>query len=315
MDFKLKKSKFRKLSEIYNFFKELFQLNGNFFMPASLTFYLIISFIPLISIVFMILSFYSNNYTDAIISLLNSLEILPEDMVESFVSYVKTINMTDYITLIISIIASIYVASRGVECFARFSNTFYGISDKEISFLKRKSRSILITFVFIILTSLSLIVYAVFSTVVEQRLNIMLSAFFKYLIIGLIIFILILFLFKVAPKKKEAVKNIIPGAIICTISLIICVLVYSAYLKYSFSRMSSIYGPLTSVIILLLLVFVVAYIFFISFYFNILLSERRKKKIKSKEPVYDIKHERVIFIDNKTIKVNNINTSINKSEK
>lgn len=313
-----KNSKFKffktKTKQAYEFLKRLFRLNGNFFMPASLTFYFLISFIPLVSIVFMVLSFYSKNSTETVISIINSFTILPEETVESFVSYIKGIDTSDYITLIVSIIASIYVASRGIECFSRFSNTFYGIPDDEVGFFKRKFRSITITFILIILLSACVFIYALFSTVVDKYINYGLSVFLKYLSIAVVLFITILFIFRMAPSKKEKVITVLPGAIICVFSLIICVLVYSIYLNFSLNRMSSIYGPLTSVIILLLMVFVISYIVFASFYLNILLKERNDKKNKIVAPIYDSKHEKVVFIDNKQLKINSINTQINTEQ-
>lgn len=305
-----KKTKLKVSPKINNgflFLKKLFQLNGYFFMPSSLAFYLIISVIPLISIVAMILSFYSQNSYETMISLIQSLNVFPKDMAEKIVNYFQGIQVSDYVTLIISIIASIYVASRGIECFSRFSNRFYGIDDLDLKFIKRKARSILLTFALILMLSIIVVNFALLSVPFNNVLSEPIRFLLKYLSMVVVLFLSITFIFKVAPQKKEKLKHVLPGSALCTVAISLCLFLYSIYLKYASNRMSSIYGPLTSIIILLLIAFLVSYITFISFYFNILLGELRKDKKIEQEKLLNTK-EKIVFIDKKQLHIDGIKT-------
>jgi len=305
-----KKAKLKVPPKVKNgflFLKKLFQLNGYFFMPSSLAFYLIISIIPLISIVAMILSFYSKNSYEAMLSLIQSLNLFPKDMAEKVVIYFQGIQVSDYITLIISIIASIYVASRGIECFSRFSNRFYGINDLDIKFVKRKARSILLTFALILMLSIVVVNFALLSVPFDNVLSEPVRVLLKYLLMAVVLFLSITFIFKVAPQKKEKLKHVLPGSALCTVAISICLFLYSIYLNFSATRMSSIYGPLTSIIILLLIAFLVSYITFMSFYFNILLGELRKDKKVEQENLLNTK-EKIVFIDKKQLHIDGIKT-------
>lgn len=307
-----KVKQFFKRNKIISFVIELFKLDGNSYMPSSLSFYLILSLVPLISIIFMILSFYSKNSVDMVIDFLSELQLFNDDTVKELVHYFSNIKVSDYITLVISIIASIYVASRGIECFSRFSDRFYGRETLDKHFFKRKIRSIFITLVMIIGVSASVIIMAGFETMTKSFLSKEVSTWLKYPLILVVLNIFILFLFKLSPTQKVSFKEILPGSYICSILLTVGLLGYGLYLRYNVNHLQSIYGPLTSIILLLLLAYAMSYIVFITFYSNILIKKYRDsindekfitlnnsgQKI-GKSPVF-ISHEEVLKQKNKS---------------
>lgn len=267
------------LSRAVSFLRTLFKLNGNFFMPPSLAFYLIISCIPMISIVFMILSFYSQNSVDAVFDFILNLNIFSdEETINTIVEYLKNIKVSDYVALISSVVASLYVASRGIECFSRFSDHFYNKDYLDRKFLVRKARSIGITLIFIIGLSGIIIVFAGFDAFTKNFLSRTASMWLKYLTILVLLFAVILALYKLAPTVKTKTRDILPGAYLCSIAITITVMVYGAYLSFSGAKMTELYGPLTQIIILLLLAYFISYIIFVCFYLNILLAERKSLK-------------------------------------
>lgn len=267
------------LNRAFTFLRTLFKINGNFFMPSSLAFYLIISCIPMISIIFMVLSFYSQNSVDVVFDFLQNLNIFSnEETINTILEYLKHIKVTDYVALISSVVASIYVASRGIECFSRFSDHFYNKTYLDQKFLVRKARSIGITLLFIIGLSGIIIVFAGFDTLTKSVLSRTASMWLKYLTILVLLFAVILALFKLAPTVKRKTKDILPGAYLCSISITVTVMGYGAYLSFSGSKMTALYGPLTQIIILLLLAYFISYVIFTCFYLNILLAERKALK-------------------------------------
>lgn len=275
VNFFKKIKKWFKSNRVISFLVELFKLDGNTYMPSSLSFYLILSLIPLVSIIFMILSFYSRNSVDIVIEFLRDLSLFNDDTIQSVVNFLININVTDYVTLIISIIASIYVASRGLECFSRFSDRFYGRQTLDKHFIKRKVRSIIITLIMTIGISASVIIMAGFEAMTKSFIPVSVSTWLKYPLIFLVLNGFILFLFKVAPTEKVKIREIMPGSYICSIMLTVGLLAYGIYLKFNVAHLKSIYGPLSSIILLLLLSYFMSYIVFITFYYNILIKKYR----------------------------------------
>jgi len=262
---------------------KLWKINGYFYMPSSLAFYFIISLVPISSILFMLLSYFSRNFADSIIAFLESFTIFSNSNIQQILEYLKSINTSDYIALITSIIGSLYVASRAIECFSRFADRFYGKETLNHHFFKRKGRSMLLTLLFALFTSVICINFVLLSPFFEKIFGYGIGKTIQYFAGLFILFIGILFFYKVSPTQKEKLINLIPGALFSAIGISLTLFFYGIYLSYSIGHFSEIYGPLTSLIIILFVSLFSSYIFITGFYLIILLNEIKEKKAKEKK--------------------------------
>lgn len=258
------------------FIRRLFKLNGYSYMPSSLTFYLVVSIVPLISLIMMILAQF-NAPTGIIEDMLN--ELLPDsEFSENVIGYFQAIQPQDLLAIIFSSTISIYIASRGIECFSRFADHFYNRYVLDNHFIRRKARSIIMTLVFIVAISLIIILLVFFEKITSGFIPQGISKWLKYLAGFVLFFATIMALFYYSPTKKPKFTDVIPGAYLGSISIIVFIGMFFIYMSFSFDRYDSIYGPLSTIVILLLLIYFCCYILFMCFYLNILLRDSKDRK-------------------------------------
>lgn len=264
-----------------NFLRKLFRLNGFSYMPSSFTFYLVISIVPLVSLILMILTQF-NASTNYIIDLLRTW--LPEsELTQTIISYLQSIQPSDIVTVIFSSAISFYIASRGIECFTRFADHFYNRYVLDNHFVKRKARSILMTIIFIASISFTIILLVFFENMTKSIIPYSISVWLKYIISFSIFFATISALFYFSPTKRPKFKDILPGAYLSSISILVFIGIFFVYMSYKFDRYNTIYGPLSTIVILLLLVYFCSYILFICFYLNIIIKEKKDIEKMTKE--------------------------------
>jgi len=90
-------------------------------------------------------------------------------------------------------------------------------------------------------------------------------------------------LFYFSPTKRPKFKDILPGAYLSSISILVFIGIFFVYMSYKFDRYNTIYGPLSTIVILLLLVYFCSYILFICFYLNIIIKEKKDIEKMTKE--------------------------------
>lgn len=258
------------------FMRKLFKLNGFSYMPSSLTFYVVVSAVPLVSLILMILAQF-NAPTGFLEDLLQ--DVLPDsEFAETIIGYFQSIRVPDLLALVFSSTVSIYIASRGIECFSRFADHFYNRHVLDNHLIRRKTRSIVLTLLFVIAFSVTMIVIFFFDRLTSSFIPIGVSKWLKYLLAFVLFFAFITGLFYFAPTKRPKFREVLPGAYLGSISVVIFVGLFLVYISYQFDRYSSIYGPLSTIVILLLLIYFCCYILFMCFYLNILIGDNKDRK-------------------------------------
>ena len=195
------------------------------------------------------------------------------------------------------------MASNGAASIIVTSNTIYGIKDR--GFLRRRIKSIIMTFFLVLLFIFILIVPLFGNKIIEaiQYINLkpiyvrqieLLINVLNGPISWLIIFIFIKIIYTMAPDINIASSQTNYGALFTTFGWIISTYIYSIYIN-NYAQYSIFYGGLANLIILMLWLYLLAFIFTIGLALNY-----RKTNIKEENT------------NNKTNKkVNNKNRSDN----
>lgn len=156
------------------------------------------------------------------------------------------------------IIATLWSASNGINAIVRAFNKAYDVEETR-SFIVARGMAILLTvaMVFVIVVALLLPVFGreiglfIFSNFgfSEQFLTIWNTL--RWLVSGMILFIVFTALYFVAPNKRLHIKDGLPGAFAATIGWIVASLAFSYYVG-NFANYSATYGSIGGVIVLMI---------------------------------------------------------------
>lgn len=233
-------------------FIKIFSKNRLAASAAGLAYYITLTFFPLVIILYTMLG-RSVEKADTILDFIES--VMPIETVKyirDFLMYVS-----DNYSIIMMLLAISVILISSSAAFRSIENTigslqggmrFYGY----LYFLE----SILLSFAFIIILYLSIIVLF-FSDSIISALNKLLFFVeinkyylqFKYLIFFGITFLIILFMFKLC-KRKEDTYNVIIGAVISTLLLALVTYIFSIFINYSI-KYPLVYGSLSAIILLM----------------------------------------------------------------
>jgi membrane protein len=157
-----------------------------------------------------------------------------------------------------------YVASNGPASIIVTANEIYGI--KQSSWLKRRIKSIILTFILVILYLFIILVpvlgvkiidaidYFNIKSTITSILSIMQGP-----ISWLIIYIFIKTIFTLAPDKKISASQINVGAVFTTIGWILTTYIYGYYASH-FARYELFYAGLSNIAVLMLWIYILSYI-------------------------------------------------------
>lgn len=255
----------------YQQFIELVTLRGcSHFAPAALTFYLILSLIPcitLIEIIFSIInSLFSSNF-----SIINIIFAFDNKLTASVENIFSIFTKSDVFSLIISVFIVIFLASKGLTFFSIQVKKMYGVNYKNQNFVKRKIFAILFTILLLFLLSVLFVFLVVFNSYFSIK-NYILKIGIYYISILIILFIFIECLFVFTTEKNVKFKEVFFGSLFSTLGIGIGIFIYYIYLKY-ISNSLNYYGPLSLVALLCLVCYYSSYILFLGVEINLLIKK------------------------------------------
>ncbi|MDR1782306.1 MAG: YihY/virulence factor BrkB family protein [Bacilli bacterium] len=213
-------------------------------IPSSLAFYFIISFIPLL----FGLSLFIIRYFISDLSLINHILVINniDFDLASFVQYVKD-DFKDA-SLVISI--AVFVVSLFFSCNG-FRGIMYAIESmydlKKISFFKSYLYAILLN-LSLLLVIIIMIVLTNFLPLILDFLHIDLKLNLYFLILLIVIFVIIYLSYGLVSDFKLKFKDIILGVLFSTI-MIFLMIILSNYI-FSMTRFNFLYGSLAFIIVL-----------------------------------------------------------------
>ncbi len=240
-------------------------------LPGQLAFFLVISIIPLITLVVTIGSGFGLPAT-SIKEILES--VVPSNVLEYLVPTANT-SMLSF-NVIVFFVAAFILASNGTYSIINTSNEIYKVKDS--SELKRRGKAVLMTLILVILFLFLILVPAfgdvlikiITNSIHSDSLTSFVENTYKLLELPISLFLIyynLKLLYTIAPDTKISSRSTIPGALFTTIMWLISSKIYAFYVDY-FANYNVFYGAMSNILVLLIWVYILAYIFTLGMCFN-----------------------------------------------
>lgn len=240
-----------KTSKIFKTLKRIIFLdNEKNFLISSLTYYFLISLVPLCSI---------SSYFLALLNI-DSTIVLP-------LTYVKNFNFNNF-KVIISVIISIYIASKGILNYFFYLNEKFMIKKFPYSFILSRLYSFLLT----IIICFFIAILITFTSFLSSK-NILIFNIFKWIINILIITFLIQLINYLSLRKNIKLKDLFLGSFISSVLLNFSSIIYQYYRVTKEDKLKY-YGELTDTIILLLFMYLISYFICVGNQINFMIKEK-----------------------------------------
>lgn len=231
-------------------------------LPGQLAFFFVLSVVPTITLI---------GYTAGILNISTDsiFNFMSKAFNKSIASYL-IVNPTKAMGIksILTIVIGYYFASNGASSIIVTSNTIYGIENT--SFLKRRLKAFLMTFI-IVLLFIFMVIVPVFGNKITEMIAFVnmnqkvtdrvlyVFNFIKGPITWFIMFFFIKILYTMAPDKKVESRYVNKGAIFTTFGWVVATYIYSYYISH-FAQYDVFYGNLSNIIVLMLWFLLLAYI-------------------------------------------------------
>ena len=240
-------------------------------LPGHLSYFLVMSIMPLITLVSFIASFF--NFSIMEITEF-AFQFLPTEVVNLILPMFTNNNMS--LNLILMIIG-FYIVSNGMHSIILVSNTLYK-TDEE-NHIKLRIRSIFLTIILISLFFFTLIVMAFGNMILKFIFNLeifslisnyvyQLFVILKYPLAFILIYFFIKLLYTLSPVNRVKSKYVTKGALFTTIGWILITTIYSYYAN-NIAHYDLFYGNISNIVVLFIWIYILSYIFVIGIGINI----------------------------------------------
>ena len=272
----LDKKIFTKVQTILDVFQE-HRLNA---AAAHAAFFIILSFIPCVILLFSLLQFTS---IDKVTITVMIQKMLPREMQTFFAGIIRDAYNRTASTVSLSALATVWSAGRGMMALTQGLQWIAGIKESRNYFAVR-FRATLYTVVML----LSIIVFLLLGVFGNALLNIIavrfpIATYAVEIIIDiknvfLLLFATVIFtlIYRFMPGNEIPLSQHLPGAVVSSLGWFLFSYAFSVYVD-DFSGFSNMYGSLTALILLRLWLYFGMYITLIGAEFNQLLVKRREK--------------------------------------
>lgn len=223
-------------------------------LPGQLAFSIILSIVPIITLVGFSASYFNISMDTIIVMLRNNFS-------SSIVNTVVPIISGDSFDVnILFVLASmLYFASNGPNSIIFVANEIYGFEQQ--SWIKRRIKAMVMTFLIITLYVFILLVPVFGSKIIDAidyfNIKSILSSFLRVMqgpISWVVIFLFIKLIFTIAPNKSIEPVRVNIGAIFTTFGWIVVTNVYSFYVSH-FAKYDLFYAGLSNVMVLILWIY------------------------------------------------------------
>lgn len=256
------------------FFKDVIELIRKPVMsilPGQLSFFLLLSLIPIILLIGVICSAFSVSTNDIMNILKGS---LPADVSSLMIPLLYGKGM-DY-NIIILLISSLLLISKGTRSIMRVASIIYNTKEKNNIFMIFKSFAL--AFILVLLFAFIIIIPVLGSKILAILHNfkivsnltdsiIYMYNLLKWPISVLVIFINIKIIYTISPNKKISSSSVNKGSIFTTVLWILLTAMYSYYIT-NISSYNIFYGGASNLIVLMLWIYLISYIFVLGMSIN-----------------------------------------------
>ncbi|MEK3876785.1 YihY/virulence factor BrkB family protein [Paenibacillus sp. FSL H8-0122] len=252
-------------------------------IAAQLTYYLILSLFPFL-IFIMTLIGYANISLEKNIEQLE--QIMPAEAISIIEEILQDVSAGRSQTLLsFGMLATLWAASKGINAIIKGLNRAYEIDESRV-FWKIRGIALLATLTigFVVLLSILLLVLGSWlKTQVFLLVDLpygfqKLWDLLQYLVPLLVMFIVFTLLYWIAPSRRLALREVMPGALFTTIGWITTSILFSVYVN-QFSDFSKTYGSLGGVTVLLIWLYISSFIILAGGEINAVLLNRKVKSM------------------------------------
>jgi membrane protein len=228
-------------------------VNDYFGFAAQLSYYFLLSMFPLLIFLVTLLPYLPLTQADLLAVFRDYAPSGSMELIEKNLSQISK-NGT---LLSVGIIGTLFSASNGIDAIVKALNRAYEVTENR-SFLRTRITAILLTLamIFVIIVALILPIFGkqigvfLFSQFKLSDQFIMVWNALRWLVSAVIIFVIFVGLYWLAPSKKIACRSTIPGAVFATLGWIVTSWGFSFYVS-NFQNYSATYGSIGAVIVLM----------------------------------------------------------------
>ena len=252
------------MKRLEGYLKELFTIVSKKEMrilPGHLAYFLVLSIMPLTTLISFIASAVNLSFVDITEFLL---KFLPTEVSNLILPLFTSPNMSFNLVVMIT---GFFIVSNGMHSIIMVSNTLYGNEPKDM--ISRRIKALFLTviliniflFVLIVLGFGNMIVkfilsLEIFSNVSKNIYDIFVFA--KYPLAFVLIFYFIKLIYTLSPDKKIPSKSVNKGTIFTSITWILVTSIYSYYAN-NLANYDLFYGSLSNLVVLLIWVYIISY--------------------------------------------------------
>lgn len=260
-----------KLNEFFKNILELTRKPVMSILPGQLSFFLLLSLIP----IFLIIGIISSTVSASTTNIANIIKTsMPADVGTLLVPLLSG-KKIDY-NIIVLMISSLLLVSKGTKSVIRVASIIYNTKDPYG--IKNTLKSLLFSFMLIILISF-LIIFPVLGTrilIILNNFNIIpglsdniinMYTILKWPISVLVIFINLKIIYIFSPNKKIPAASVNKGSMFTTIVWVFVTIGYSYYITH-LTKYNIFYGGAANIIILMLWIYLMSYIFVLGMSIN-----------------------------------------------
>lgn len=228
-------------------------------LPGQLAFFLILSLVPIITLIG-----YGASYFN--ISMDSIIDILKRNFDDGIINMIIPIisgKALDF-KLVIMLIVMFYFASNGAASIIVTSNQIYGI--KQTTWLKRRLKAIFLTFIIVILYLFILLVPVLGEKIINlvdyfeiKEVLLKIIAIIRGPFSWVVIYVFIKVIFTIAPDNNIPSSRINVGALFTTVGWILTTSFYSYYISH-FAMYDLFYAGLSNIAVLMLWIYFLSYI-------------------------------------------------------
>ena len=254
-------------------------------MSAQISYYLILAFFPFLFFLINLLSF---TPLPNRLLLANFYAILPQDtamLVKTMLA--ETVQAKSGTLLVLSMLTSLWAASRGMSAIIRGLNHSYGVKESRhfirlnlVALLSTIGLTVMVMLSFIMIVLGRIIGSTVFGYLGAKSLFYSIWSFLRYgITIGLLLITFYL-IYRYLPNRKMNGNRILTGAIFTTFGWIGASLLFSFYVN-NFGSYATVYGSLGGLFALIFWLYLSTLIFLLGGALNAICSDDKEGEVKT----------------------------------
>lgn len=252
-----------RIKRIFRGILDIIKINEMKILPGHLAFFLVLSVIPIITLI----GFVASSFSISLDSIIESMQkSLPKEVMEIILPFISGKGVD--ISIGISMLTIFIIASNGAHSIIIATNTLYKIENSD--YLKGRIKALFMTVILVFLFIFVVVVLAFGNNILSfiLDLNILkgisdniyhIFRFAKWPIAYIFILFFLKILFTMAPDKKIPSKYVNKGVQFTTLGWMVVTAIYSFYIS-NFANYDIFYGGLSNVIILMMWIYILAYI-------------------------------------------------------